>query len=59
MNLVISVLHFSTIVGYCRTFYHIVADSRSDMPVCDGVEAAKRLRMLESRRKVPILLPSE
>jgi len=27
------------------------------MPVCDGVEAAKRLRMLESKRKVPILLP--
>ena len=30
------------------------------MPVCDGVEAAKRLRVLESRRKVPknLLLPS-
>ncbi|KAF5355680.1 hypothetical protein D9756_004007 [Leucocoprinus leucothites] len=28
-----------------------------DMPVCDGVEAAKRLRLLESKRKAPILLP--
>ncbi|VDC01932.1 unnamed protein product [Peniophora sp. CBMAI 1063] len=29
------------------------------MPVCDGVEAAKRLRVLESRRKIPkeLLLP--
>jgi len=27
------------------------------MPICDGVEAAKRIRLLESKRKVPILLP--
>ncbi|EGO28466.1 STKc type histidine kinase [Serpula lacrymans var. lacrymans S7.9] len=27
------------------------------MPVCDGVEAAKRIRMLESRMKTPVLLP--
>lgn len=27
------------------------------MPVCDGVEAAKRLRSLENRRKVPEFLP--
>ncbi|KAI0063199.1 STKc type histidine kinase [Artomyces pyxidatus] len=27
------------------------------MPICDGVEAAKRLRMLEDRRKVPECLP--
>ncbi|KAF8272384.1 histidine kinase [Lactarius quietus] len=27
------------------------------MPICDGVEAAKRLRSLENRRKVPELLP--
>ncbi|EIN13359.1 histidine kinase [Punctularia strigosozonata HHB-11173 SS5] len=27
------------------------------MPICDGVEAAKRLRLLESSRRVEILLP--
>ena len=27
------------------------------MPICDGVEAAKRLRSLEKRRKVSELLP--
>ncbi|CAA7259981.1 unnamed protein product [Cyclocybe aegerita] len=27
------------------------------MPICDGVEAAKRLRLLESKRKCTILLP--
>ena len=30
-----------------------------DMPVCDGVEAAKRLRSLENRRKVSEFLPGE
>ena len=29
-----------------------------DMPICDGVEACKRLRIIEGKRKVPILLPS-
>ena len=33
--------------------------SSLDMPVCDGVEACKRIRTLESRRKVPHHLPSE
>ena len=28
------------------------------MPVCDGVEAAKRLRVLENKSKSPIILPS-
>lgn len=28
------------------------------MPICDGVEAAKRLRMLESKLNVPVILPS-
>jgi len=28
------------------------------MPICDGVEAAKRLRALENKRKRSILLPS-
>jgi CheY-like chemotaxis protein len=31
----------------------------TDMPVCDGVEAAKRIRLLENKRKVPTLLPSK
>ncbi len=29
------------------------------MPICDGVEACKRLRILEGTRKVSILLPSK
>jgi CheY-like chemotaxis protein len=29
------------------------------MPVCDGVEAAKRIRLLENRRKVSELLPGK
>ncbi|KAF8973859.1 dual-domain HisK/Mak2 protein kinase [Flammula alnicola] len=27
------------------------------MPICDGVEAAKRLRLLENKHKVPVILP--
>ncbi|KAL0950689.1 hypothetical protein HGRIS_007467 [Hohenbuehelia grisea] len=27
------------------------------MPVCDGVEAAKRLRIMESKRQTPVMLP--
>lgn len=30
-----------------------------DMPICDGVEAAKRLRLLESKLNVPVILPSK
>ncbi|EPQ61132.1 hypothetical protein GLOTRDRAFT_113578 [Gloeophyllum trabeum ATCC 11539] len=37
--------------------YFSVALFDHHMPVCDGVEAAKRLRMLESKRRVPITLP--
>jgi hypothetical protein len=33
--------------------------STVDMPVCDGVEAAKQLRHLEEKRKAPVALPSE
>ncbi len=29
-----------------------------DMPICDGVEACKRVRVLENKRRVPVLLPS-
>lgn len=29
------------------------------MPVCDGVEATKRLRVLENKRKAQFLLPSK
>ena len=28
------------------------------MPVCDGVEATKRLRNLEAKRKAQVILPS-
>ena len=27
------------------------------MPICDGVEATKRLRILENKRKSPVVLP--
>jgi len=27
------------------------------MPICDGVEAVKRIRLLEKKRKTPVLLP--
>lgn len=29
------------------------------MPICDGVEAAKRLRIKETKRKSSVILPSE
>ena len=29
------------------------------MPICDGVEACKRVRVLENKRRAPILLPSK
>jgi hypothetical protein len=28
------------------------------MPICDGVEATKRLRNLEAKRKAQVILPS-
>ena len=28
------------------------------MPLCDGVEATKRLRNLEAKRKAQVILPS-
>ncbi|KAF7319894.1 Histidine kinase [Mycena kentingensis (nom. inval.)] len=37
--------------------YFSVALFDHHMPVCDGVEAAKRLRHLEQKRKAPISLP--
>ncbi|RPD81571.1 histidine kinase [Lentinus tigrinus ALCF2SS1-7] len=37
--------------------YFSVAMFDHHMPICDGVEACKRLRILEGKRKVPILLP--
>jgi CheY-like chemotaxis protein len=41
-----------------RTLDCFVLTRSVDMPICDGVEAAKRLRMLESKRKSPVVLPS-
>ncbi|KAI0666240.1 histidine kinase [Trametes maxima] len=37
--------------------YFSVALFDHHMPICDGVEACKRLRIMEGKRKVPILLP--
>ncbi|KAI0325627.1 histidine kinase [Cubamyces sp. BRFM 1775] len=37
--------------------YFSVALFDHHMPICDGVEACKRLRIIEGKRKVPILLP--
>jgi len=37
--------------------YFSVALFDHHMPICDGVEAAKRLRLLETKRKSPIQLP--
>jgi hypothetical protein len=38
---------------------HHRPDRLSDMPICDGIEAARRIRLLESERKLPIPLPSQ
>ncbi|KAF5338436.1 hypothetical protein D9758_012211 [Tetrapyrgos nigripes] len=37
--------------------YFSVALFDHHMPICDGVEAAKRLRLLEAKRKSPVMLP--
>ncbi|KIY45235.1 dual-domain HisK/Mak2 protein kinase [Fistulina hepatica ATCC 64428] len=37
--------------------YFTVALFDHHMPICDGVEAAKRLRVMEDKRKAPISLP--
>ncbi|THU88468.1 hypothetical protein K435DRAFT_830560 [Dendrothele bispora CBS 962.96] len=37
--------------------YFSVALFDHHMPICDGVEAAKRLRLLETKRKAPVMLP--
>ncbi|OBZ79765.1 Peroxide stress-activated histidine kinase mak2 [Grifola frondosa] len=37
--------------------YFSVALFDHHMPICDGVEACKRVRVLENKRRVPILLP--
>ena len=31
----------------------------TDMPICDGVEACKRIRVLENKRRMGTPLPSE
>lgn len=56
---VTSVSLSSTIVS-ARTKYNLVFSSPplTDMPICDGVEACKRLRVMENKRKVPGSLPS-
>lgn len=37
--------------------YFSVALFDHHMPICDGVEAAKRLRLLESKQNAPVMLP--
>ncbi|TBU58822.1 histidine kinase [Dichomitus squalens] len=37
--------------------YFSIAMFDHHMPICDGVEACKRIRVLEGKRKVPVLLP--
>ncbi|PSS37163.1 hypothetical protein PHLCEN_2v1036 [Hermanssonia centrifuga] len=37
--------------------YFSVALFDHHMPICDGVEACKRVRVLENKRRVPVLLP--
>ncbi|KAH9921391.1 histidine kinase [Fomitopsis serialis] len=37
--------------------YFSVALFDHHMPICDGVEACKRLRVMENRRKLPVQLP--
>lgn len=37
--------------------YFTVALFDHHMPICDGVEAAKRIRMLENKRKCQVILP--
>ncbi|KIK70394.1 hypothetical protein GYMLUDRAFT_89430 [Collybiopsis luxurians FD-317 M1] len=37
--------------------YFSVALFDHHMPICDGVEASKKLRIMENKRKVPVILP--
>jgi hypothetical protein len=58
-NPVSSASRSSTIVcSYFRKGYTMFDLSVTDMPICDGVEAAKRIRLLENKRKAPTVLPS-
>lgn len=52
-------LPFSIIVSRSFCLIFVAAyDDLSDMPICDGIEACKRIRLLENKRKVSISLPS-
>ena len=42
----------------CIDAYVVLNTLLVDMPICDGVEACKRVRVLENKRRAPILLPS-
>ena len=46
-------------IGGSLTLFSSSSLNFSDMPVCDGVEAAKRIRALEVERGYDILLPSK
>lgn len=61
MSLDTSVLRSLTIVsfGHPAADLPFLTEPDSDMPICDGIEACKRIRMLENKRKASILLPSK
>jgi CheY-like chemotaxis protein len=44
-------------IGSTDNLYMLI--SGTDMPICDGVEATKRIRVLENKRRVTVALPSE
>lgn len=43
---------------FCTRISKLKTPYISDMPICDGVEAAKRLRHLERKNNVSVILPS-
>lgn len=60
MNQATSVSHSSIIVRHLQyRFDQVVNLDFTDMPICDGVEASKRLRIMENKRRVPMVLPSK
>ena len=50
----------SLIIVSCPRIHWITSDRTiKDMPSCDGVEATKRLRILENQQRVSVKLPSK
>lgn len=59
MFLVTLVLPYLTIVCIDVLYTFLDTKSSADMPICDGVEACKRIRVLENKRNNDIILPSK